>query len=211
MDLKKSIEIENNLDNNEFCSSKQIIFDPFIGKKNNGKNKKQKAIDIEMDNQKMNKKNKKRVVTENWNLPTEYLHFDKQWELIQKIYLTPDTHLLNGELKTLYRELERKIYGYKQQDLDKNFYDSARFLSLENVLEKMINEKMKCFYCFEPMYVLYEIVRESKQWSVDRINNYQGHNKDNFVLACLECNLKRRRRSSDKYLFTKQLSIIKKE
>ena len=61
------------------------------------------------------------------------------------------------------------------------------------------------------MYLLYEIVRESKQWSVDRLDNDQGHNQHNYVLACLECNLKRRRRTAEKYLFTKQLTIVKTE
>ena len=36
------------------------------------------------------------------------------------------------------------------------------------------------------MFILYENVREPKQWSVDRINNDLGHNIDNFVLACLD-------------------------
>jgi hypothetical protein len=49
------------------------------------------------------------------------------------------------------------------------------------------------------------------QWSVDRIDNDFGHNIDNFHLACLECNLKRRRRTDEKFLFTKQLNIIKSE
>ena len=61
------------------------------------------------------------------------------------------------------------------------------------------------------MFVLYENVRDPKQWSVDRINNDLGHNNDNYVLACLDCNLKRRCRSSDKFLFTKQLNIIKQD
>ena len=61
------------------------------------------------------------------------------------------------------------------------------------------------------MYVLYENVRESKQWTVDRINNDLGHNIDNFVLACLDCNLKRRCKSVDKFLFTKQLNIIRED
>jgi hypothetical protein len=61
------------------------------------------------------------------------------------------------------------------------------------------------------MYILYENVREPKQWTVDRINNDLGHNIDNYVLACLDCNLKRRCRSSDKFLFTKQLNIIRQD
>jgi hypothetical protein len=59
------------------------------------------------------------------------------------------------------------------------------------------------------MNVLYDISREMRQWSVDRVDNDLGHNIDNFHLACLECNLKRRRRTDEKFLFTKQLNIIK--
>ena len=61
------------------------------------------------------------------------------------------------------------------------------------------------------MVVLYDVSREMKQWSVDRIDNNKGHNKDNFHLACLECNLQRRKQSDDKFLFTKQLNIIQKD
>jgi hypothetical protein len=53
------------------------------------------------------------------------------------------------------------------------------------------------------------VSREMKQWSVDRIDNDKGHNIDNFHLACLDCNLKRRRRTDEKFLFTKQLNIVK--
>ena len=191
-------------------SLKKVVFHTINKNKNKNKNKTLMDLDQEKEN-KTDKKNKKRVVTEKWNLPIEYLNFEKQWELIQQLPRSSEEEVpLSYEMKTLIRELERKIYGYKQQDLEKNIFDSTLFLSLKDILDKIIKEKMKCFYCYCEMYVLYEIVRESKQWSVDRINNYQGHNKDNFVLACLECNLKRRRRTSEKYLFTKQLSIVKR-
>jgi len=59
------------------------------------------------------------------------------------------------------------------------------------------------------MLVLYEIVREMTQWSIDRINNSEGHNQDNFVVACLNCNIKRRNTNSNKFLFTKNLNLVK--
>ena len=70
---------------------------------------------------------------------------------------------------------------------------------------------LKCRYCKKEINVLYDISREMTQWSVDRINNDLGHNIDNYHLACLECNLKRRRRSDENFLFTKQLHIIKQD
>lgn len=75
----------------------------------------------------------------------------------------------------------------------------------------MIDCQLKCRYCLNEMYVLYDISREIRQWSVDRIDNDLGHNIDNYHLACLDCNLKRRRRTDEKFLFTKQLNIIKQE
>ena len=64
---------------------------------------------------------------------------------------------------------------------------------------------------FSEIYILYEIVREMKQWSLDRINNDIGHNVGNLVVACLDCNLKRRCRTKEKFLFTQQLCIVKKD
>jgi hypothetical protein len=89
--------------------------------------------------------------------------------------------------------------------------DVDAFIDFNCVIDKMIECELKCRYCKGIMSILYDITREMKQWSVDRIDNDKGHNKDNFHLACLDCNLKRRRRTDEKFLFTKQLSIVKKD
>ncbi len=69
--------------------------------------------------------------------------------------------------------------------------------------------KLKCYFCNCEMLLIYELTREMKQWTIDRINNEVGHNNDNFIIACLECNLKRKNKNVDSFLFTKQLNIIK--
>jgi hypothetical protein len=145
-------------------------------------------------------KKKRRGVT----FPEEYLLHKKQWEL-----------LFSGKedpfLPLLIRELERKIACYKQQDKEKNMFDFLSFITLEKVKNQLYSSSMKCFYCSCEVFLLYEMVRENKQWTLDRINNDLGHNEGNVVISCLECNLKRRRTNQDKFLFTKQLKIIKEE
>ena len=59
------------------------------------------------------------------------------------------------------------------------------------------------------MQILYKDVREKLQWTLDRIDNDVGHNSDNVLIACLHCNLGRRKIDADDYLFTKQLKIEK--
>ena len=107
--------------------------------------------------------------------------------------------------------IKNKISSYKQQDIIKKKLNIPCFVSFENVIELLIEAKMKCYYCACETYLLYENVREMKQWSLDRINNEIGHNKHNLVICCLECNLKRRRTNKDAFFFTKNLKIIKED
>jgi hypothetical protein len=113
--------------------------------------------------------------------------------------------------KIVVQQINSKIYGYKHQDIIKKYLNKEKFLTFQSIIQKMIECELKCRYCKEEMFVLYDVSRELYQWSVDRIDNNVGHNIDNYHLACLECNLKRRRRTDEKFLFTKQLNIIKQD
>ena len=155
------------------------------------------------------KERRKRVVPQTWDPSFDYRNFEHQISLVTKVK-DNDYKELDYETKKLCQQIERKISGYKQQDLEKQKYDPENFITFSCLVDAFFSCRFQCFYCRENMLVLYEMVREDKQWTVDRINNDLGHNKDNFVLACLGCNLKRRCRTKDKFLFTKQLVISKK-
>lgn len=109
------------------------------------------------------------------------------------------------------REIEKKINSYKQQDIKKDIFDINRLISLNDTLLKLKNSELKCCYCEEPVKILYRIVREPKQWTLDRIDNDDCHSCDNTVIACLDCNLKRRVIDKDKFEFTKKMKLIKRE
>jgi hypothetical protein len=113
--------------------------------------------------------------------------------------------------KVILRQIEKKISGYKQQDNDKKLFDEKKFVTLEHIVNVLVSTEMKCNYCNCEMSVLYENVREPRQWTVDRIDNDLGHNTNNYVLACLKCNIERRRTNKDKFTFTKQLRIIRED
>ena len=104
--------------------------------------------------------------------------------------------------------IHKKLNGYKQQDVKQQIYSEHHFVTTELVLEKLIVCKMKCLYCQQLMLLQYE-PNDKLQWTLDRIDNRMGHNKDNVVISCLDCNLKRRNRTVEKFKFTKQLKIVK--
>ena len=191
----------------------------------NNDNQEQKTINITGTHNKYQMKKlikerntepKKREVSKKWSFPEEYYNYEKQMKLINVISLENLEKNLENKLEdeiiqTVIQEINKKIYGYKHQDILKKKLDANAFIDFNCVIQKMIECELKCRYCKCEMSVLYDITREMKQWSVDRIDNDKGHNKDNFHLACLDCNLKRRRRSDEKFLFTKQLNIVKNE
>jgi hypothetical protein len=159
---------------------------------------------------KIEKEVKKRVVSEKWCFSDECFSYSYQLQVINNIF--KNGFQSSDEIsKTVIQEINKKISGYKQQDSLKKHYDNDKFITFESITNKMIECELKCRYCNCEMSILYDVSREMKQWSVDRIDNDKGHNIDNFHLACLDCNLKRRRRTDEKFLFTKQLNIIKQD
>ena len=157
---------------------------------------------------------RKRIIRAKWNLSQDELQFANQLKAINEIFFDNlcDNKLYNNEMSKIMRQqINQKITGYKNQDVLKNMFDVQKFIIFADIITRMNKCELTCYYCKQEMVVLYDISREMKQWTVDRIDNNKGHDKDNFHLACLECNLKRRKQSADKFLFTKQLNIIQKD
>lgn len=153
---------------------------------------------------------KPRLVTQNWI--DDYFLFSNQLELLpQLLNSIINKHENQKFIHIFINEIERKISCYKQQDINKKIFNPELFISLNLIIKKLIECEMKCLYCKSEMLVIYKNVREPKQWTLDRVNNDLGHNKDNIVLSCLECNLKRRNKNKDSFLFTKQLKIVREK
>jgi hypothetical protein len=152
----------------------------------------------------------KRVESKKWLFSNEHYEYQKQLQMIIDIS-NNNYNFTNDISKIAIKEIVKKISGYKQQDILKKRYDETQFLTYKSIICTMIDCELKCRYCKNEMNVLYDISREMNQWSVDRIKNELGHNIDNYHLACLDCNLKRRRRTDESFLFTKQLNIVKQD
>ena len=108
------------------------------------------------------------------------------------------------------RQIQNKIRGYKSQDMDKGMYNEELFVTYPYVYALIQEYKMQCFYCKESTMILYECVREPKQWTLERIDNSAGHNCGNVQIACLQCNLRRRTMFQEKYILTKQMMNVTK-
>lgn len=185
------------MDNDDSINTKKII----IKDESNKIAKQTKKINCE-------KERKMRVETKTWGLNEEELTHQRQLE-----FLITDDFITNNKkdkyISNLATHIKNKIYNYRQQDIIKKKLNEADFVSFEETIDLLKKCDMKCCYCSNEVYILYERVREMKQWSLDRINNDIGHNKGNLVIACLECNLKRRRTNKDAFMFTKNMVIIK--
>ena len=150
-------------------------------------------------------KNKKRSIVNNI-INKNLFNNENQIKWLNQLYLENNYE----NIKFAKREVERKIYSYKKQDIDKKKLDKEKFIKYEECLEKLVISKLNCYYCKKQCLFMYETVREKHQWTLDRINNDIGHNTNNVVICCLECNLKRGKLNDEKFRFTKQMKIIKK-
>jgi hypothetical protein len=136
----------------------------------------------------------------------EFFLIKNQISMINKLYLNSEKEF--EYKKECLREIDKKIASYKAQDINKNKYEENN-ITQEQTIEKLVCSKLKCYYCSCNMFIFYNKVRDSEQWTLDRIDNDLPHQNNNVIVCCLRCNLQRRRQNKDKFLFTKQLKIVK--
>ena len=130
----------------------------------------------------------------------------KQLEMISKLYMD----ISFDNIKELKSNIQKKWNGYKQQDKKNYMYNEDSIISYNDIISKLLESKLKCYYCKCSLQVYYKESRLSSQWTLDRIDNTLAHTNTNTLICCLDCNLKRRNMNKDKFLFTKSLSIEKK-
>lgn len=139
------------------------------------------------------------------NIENELLIHRNQISFVNQLLLEEEF----CEKKQIDREIKKKISGYKNQDIKKELYNSSLFINYEEIIELLVKSKLICHYCGLKVFVLYKNQKDPKQWTLDRIDNEKGHNKDNLVISCLDCNIRRGRLNKDKFLFTKRMKITK--
>lgn len=203
-------------------NSKTIIFEQVLSKKRVSRQPQFINNNLienpEHSNIKTSKERTKRVITETkkWAFTEEEMKYSNQLLLLSDLgvlFIKENTkpQIKNKTHQIIYSQIKTKIRSYKEQDLKKNKYDSLKFVTIDFILYKLQTSEMICFYCKEPTNILYEYVREPKQWTIERLNNNFGHNCDNVEIACLSCNLRRRTMYFERYLTTKRIceGIIK--
>ena len=182
------------------------------------------------------KEKKQRQITKTWNITSTELSYSYQIKLIHKILLLKtegeqeeereeinkieETEEDSGEVDEIkemntavytltINHLKTKLAGYRHQDILKKVFEPSKIISYDKLLEFLVKCELKCQYCSRELFLLYEFVREGNQWTLDRIDNNIGHNYDNVLISCLECNLKRKVINKDRFFFTKNMKITR--
>ena len=149
----------------------------------------------------LEKEKQKRVIThtKKWIFTETDYATATQLHIIRNILSGGDTNTH----RIILQQINQKIAGYKAQDIAKSIYNPDQFISLKSVIQLLLESDLQCHYCKKDIKVLYEVVRDPLQWTLDRIDNDYGHNDGNLFISCLSCNLRRKTIYHERYELTK--------
>lgn len=135
------------------------------------------------------------------SIDDKYFEAREQLNIINGVYIDLDKHV-EGVIK-------KKISGYKQQDKLKEVLDETKFITYTQTVDLLKSSECKCSYCHVPLLLFYKTKNDGDQWTLDRIDNTIGHNFGNVICSCLDCNIQKKDRNHDKFMFSKNLTVKK--
>jgi hypothetical protein len=118
---------------------------------------------------------------------------------------------MDDNMKNVMNEIRKKHYAYKSQDKNKHKFDDQQHITLDELIQKIIDSELKCYYCEKQLWIVYNKIKDGQQWSLERLDNNKGHYNENTCIACLSCNLSRRTDNYIEFKKGKMLKIIKCE
>ena len=126
------------------------------------------------------KHNPQRSRTLKWTIDDAFFAYDKQMEVLRRL-IADDQSL--EERKFFIKEIKNKLDGYARQDVANGIHvhDLNAIISLDATIELLLVNKMRCAYCRECCQLIYKDVMAPRQWTLDRVDNDQGHNDGNVV------------------------------
>ena len=108
-------------------------------------------------------------------------------------------------------EIKKKLYSYKSQDKIKGKYDEEQFITYDELIQKLCESNLICYYCNKDLYITNRTKKEPYQWSLERFDNNLGHYNSNTCISCLKCNLQRRTDNHEYFKMSKNMKISKVE
>lgn len=111
--------------------------------------------------------------------------------------------------KIIIKEIKKKFYSYKSQDKIKHKYDVDLHITFNELIKKLYDCDLKCYYCCCDLKIMYKCKNEKNQWSLERLDNNIGHYSTNTCISCLDCNLTRNTGNHEYFKMGKQM-VIKK-
>lgn len=105
------------------------------------------------------------------------------------------------------RYVRTKITGYRRQDhrAGRPEYE----IEHSEVLRALLERRMVCAYCLKRMSFFPRERGDLFQWTLDRVDNNDGHSMDNCEISCLQCNLRKKRRDCENFKFGMQVKVTK--
>ena len=142
-----------------------------------------------------------------------FISHKNQFDNICRIFIDGPASSTNSNesinIPHIISEINRKLRGYKAQDVRNGCFNETLFIDINLIIEKLLSCRLACVHCKVNVLVLYKNVRDPVQWTLDRINNSLGHNIGNIQISCLKCNIQRGTKSFIKFNATKHQKINK--
>lgn len=110
--------------------------------------------------------------------------------------------------RLIWQRVRRKAAGYRSQDekMGRVAEDNA---TPDEIVRLLHESRLQCSYC-QRAVEMFDAPRSPDGWTLDRKENHVAHTPQNVVVCCLRCNLDKRRRDTEKYRFSKQLSTVRR-